>query len=256
MATARISGIAIDCPNAEELCAFYTALLGIERSAPDAFTIGDGIEVWFQQVERYHPPTWPTQERGQQIHLDIAAADIEAAATYAESVGARRAAVQPAEDKTDDDFIVMLDPAGHPFCFVPRHESVDGPVVDRADGNPPLSVRMPFMDCPDHNALADFYAALLGGTRIWQPDDEYAAVKTPQGFVLGFQRVANYQPSTWPTQERGQQVHLDLEVDDRDEMIEQARQLGATIADPNPGGHFTVMLDPAGHPFCLCDRSE
>jgi catechol 2,3-dioxygenase-like lactoylglutathione lyase family enzyme len=255
MAAPRISGIAIDCPDPEGLCAFYTSLLGIGRSAPDAFLIGEdpGVEIWFQEVRDYQPPTWPTQERGQQVHLDLATPDLEAAARYAESVGATRAAVQPADDKADDAFIVMLDPAGHPFCFVPHHEPMDGPVARREDGHPPMSVRMPFIDCPDHDALAGFYTSLLGGSRIWEPDDEYAAVRTPDGFVLGFQRVGDYRPPTWPAQERGQQIHLDIEVDDRQSMVEQATGLGATIADQNIGGSFTVMLDPVGHPFCFCD---
>jgi glyoxalase superfamily protein len=28
--------------------------------------------------------------------------------------------------------------------------------------------------------------------------------------------------------------------------------LGATKAEYQPGTTFRVMLDPAGHPFCLC----
>lgn len=110
----RVSGIAIDCPNAESLCGFYTSLLGIERSAPDAFMIGgdgeEGVEVWFQDVENYAPPTWPTQERGQQIHLDFECEDRASMIQRAIDLGATR---------MDDAsrFTVMLDPAGHPFCL-------------------------------------------------------------------------------------------------------------------------------------------
>lgn len=117
MAQARMSGIAIDCPSADELCAFYTALLGIERSSPDAFMIGgdgDGaVEIWFQEVENYVAPTWPTQERGQQIHFDIEVDDREAMVERAVGLGAKRMDVE-------DSFTVMLDPAGHPFCLCDR----------------------------------------------------------------------------------------------------------------------------------------
>jgi hypothetical protein len=120
MAKARVSGIAIDCPNAESLCAFYTALLGIERSSPDAFMIGgDGdsaVEVWFQEVENYVPPTWPTQERGQQIHFDIDCEDRQASVARAIELGAR-----VADDTPGQSFTVMIDPIGHPFCLCDRH---------------------------------------------------------------------------------------------------------------------------------------
>lgn len=108
------------------------------------------------------------------------------------------------------------------------------------------------IDCPDAEQLATFYSQLLA-VELSSPD----AFTIADGAVeVWFQQVENYQPPTWPTQERGQQVHFDLEVDDRDAMIARAKELGATLADPNPGGSFTVMLDPAGHPFCLCDRSQ
>ena len=117
MVTARVSGIAIDCPDVEALCAFYTGLLGIERSAPDAFMIGAGngdgrLEVWFQQVEDYQPPTWPSQERGQQIHFDLECDDRPGMIARAKELGAT-----VADENPGGRFTVMLDPAGHPFCL-------------------------------------------------------------------------------------------------------------------------------------------
>lgn len=118
MPNARISAIAIDCPNPDALCGFYTDLLGIERSSPDAFMLGDGLEVWFQQVEGYQPPTWPTQERGQQIHFDLDADDRPAMIGKAIGLGATVADPNPG-----GSFTVLLDPAGHPFCLCdPREE--------------------------------------------------------------------------------------------------------------------------------------
>lgn len=46
------------------------------------------------------------------MHLDIAAGDLSAAVAWAEDCGAERAAHQPQEG-----LVVMLDPAGHPFCL-------------------------------------------------------------------------------------------------------------------------------------------
>lgn len=62
----------------------------------------------------FAPPIWPTVSGGQQVmeHLDIAAADLDAAAQWALDHGATLADEQP-----NDDVRVCLDPDGHPFCF-------------------------------------------------------------------------------------------------------------------------------------------
>ena len=111
------------------------------------------------------------------------------------------------------------------------------------------------IDCPNAEALATFYSQLLD-IELSSPDAFILSGEGDHQVEVWFQQVENYQPPTWPTQQRGQQVHFDLEVDDRNAMIERATELGATMADPNPGGSFTVMLDPAGHPFCLCDPAQ
>jgi len=91
--------------------------LGIERSSPDAFMIGgDGesaVEVWFQEIENYAAPTWPTQERGQQIHFDLEVDDRETMVSRAVELGAKKMSVE-------ETFTVMLDPVGHPFCLCDR----------------------------------------------------------------------------------------------------------------------------------------
>ena len=46
-------------------------------------------------------------------------------------------------------------------------------------------------------------------------------------------------------------IHLDFEVDDLDEAVEHAKAVGATVASYQPQELVRVMLDPAGHPFCL-----
>ena len=50
----------------------------------------------------------------QQFHLDLHVDDLDEAAAYAESIGARRAA----NGDHSPNFIVFLDPSGHPFCLV------------------------------------------------------------------------------------------------------------------------------------------
>lgn len=105
------------------------------------------------------------------------------------------------------------------------------------------------IDCPDRTALAGFYHALLGYELV----PEHALLKNPHGPDIWFQEVEEYQPPTWPTQERGQQVHFDLFVTDLESAIRDAIAIGATdIPDQPTDQDFHVMLDPAGHPFCLC----
>jgi Glyoxalase-like domain len=47
------------------------------------------------------------------------------------------------------------------------------------------------------------------------------------------------------------EVHLDIAVEDLDEGVPWAVEAGATLAAHQPQAGVRVMLDPAGHPFCL-----
>jgi hypothetical protein len=46
-------------------------------------------------------------------------------------------------------------------------------------------------------------------------------------------------------------MHLDIEVSDLTAAVADAVELGAQEADFQPQQDVRVMLDPAGHPFCL-----
>lgn len=113
------------------------------------------------------------------------------------------------------------------------------------------------LDCRDSNQLADFYAALLG----WQKDTrnpEWIGVSVPgESPFLLFQQVADYMPPVWPDEpeQQRQMVHIDFAVNDVEQAIEHALNCGATQAPIQYSPHWTVMLDPAGHPFCLCHRN-
>jgi hypothetical protein len=47
------------------------------------------------------------------------------------------------------------------------------------------------------------------------------------------------------------QLHLDVAVDDLPAAVARAERLGARPASYQPQELVRVMLDPAGHPFCL-----
>lgn len=108
------------------------------------------------------------------------------------------------------------------------------------------------LDAPDVAVLARFYAALRGWT-IHHLDDD-ASLDVWEGVAyLSIQRNPDYVPPTWPTQPGAQQMmlHLDFEVTDLDAETERAVALGATLAAYQPQEDVRVLLDPAGHPFCL-----
>ena len=47
-------------------------------------------------------------------------------------------------------------------------------------------------------------------------------------------------------------LHLDIEVNDLEAAVALALAAGARLADYQPRADLRVLLDPAGHPFCLC----
>ena len=123
-ATSRISrprislqSVVLDTDDPRRLAEFYTALLGweIESVNDDWITItgGSAGQMDFQLALNHKAPTWPDNEVPQQSHLDLEVDDLDEAAAYAESIGAQRAI----SGDHRPDFIVFLDPSGHPFCL-------------------------------------------------------------------------------------------------------------------------------------------
>ncbi|MFE6307723.1 VOC family protein [Nocardiopsis sp. NPDC057823] len=115
----RPTAVTLDCADPLELAAFYsraTCLPLDPRSTADfaALEPGDGIALAFQRVDGYRPPRWPGQEVPQQIHLDFAVGDPDAAQAELLALGATAPAGQPNAER----WRVLLDPAGHPFCLV------------------------------------------------------------------------------------------------------------------------------------------
>jgi catechol 2,3-dioxygenase-like lactoylglutathione lyase family enzyme len=109
------------------------------------------------------------------------------------------------------------------------------------------------IDCPDPKALGEFYRDLAGLPLHEQ--DGYYYLGDEGGTMILLQPVEEFVPPTWPSQERGQQMHLDFRVADLEAAVAEARRLGATRPEHQPGPFWTVMLDPAGHPFCLAQTS-
>jgi catechol-2,3-dioxygenase len=109
------------------------------------------------------------------------------------------------------------------------------------------------LDAPDVDVLARFYSQLRGWS-IWKQDGDGAALDVGEGVAyLSIQRNPDYVRPVWPAVSGSQQMmlHLDFEVTDLDEAVARAVRLGAELAEHQPQDDVRVLLDPAGHPFCL-----
>ena len=109
------------------------------------------------------------------------------------------------------------------------------------------------IDTDDVATLTRFYAELRGWP-IWKLDDEGGALDLGEGVAyLGVQHNPDYVRPVWPAPEGAQQMmlHLDFQVTDLEGETARAVALGATLPEHQPQEDVRVLLDPAGHPFCL-----
>ena len=130
---------------------------------------------------------------------------------------------------------------------------------------PPLRIASVVIGGPDPVALAAFYERLLGWTVTEQygprpgfpPSDGWAMLRPAEGRAglggLAIQWEPDYEPPAWPPVAGQQQMmlHLDIAAEDLDAAAEWAVQAGARLAAQQPRESVRVLLDPAGHPFCL-----
>lgn len=106
---------------------------------------------------------------------------------------------------------------------------------------------------PDPRGLAAFYRDLLDWeVRVERP--EWVVLKPADGSTgISFQLEDGHVPPSWPAGpgEQQMQSHLDIAVDDLDAGVARAKALGASLAAYQPQDDVRVLVDPAGHPFCL-----
>jgi catechol 2,3-dioxygenase-like lactoylglutathione lyase family enzyme len=120
-----LDAIVLECKDVDALSEFYIQLLGWKKNYgedgewTDIISPSSGVKIAFQKNEDYISPVWPDQPGAQQqmAHLDFTVHDkkqMELAVQKAISCGAMKASVQYDAEK----WTTMIDPAGHPFCFV------------------------------------------------------------------------------------------------------------------------------------------
>lgn len=111
------------------------------------------------------------------------------------------------------------------------------------------------VDCDNEKRLQNFYGELLG----WEKCHLFGrpAVRSSTEVVFLFIEEPSYVRPVWPEENGRQQkqMHFDFQVDNVLKMAEKAEALGAVKAESQYGGDdFVTMLDPSGHPFCLCRK--
>lgn len=113
---ARRHHLILDCPDPMVAARFWSAVLGEPVTYADedfvvvsADTTTSGMA--FQRAPGNPAPTWPDPAVPQQLHVDVMVDDLDAADDAVLALGARRLA---------GGEHVYADPAGHPFCLIPR----------------------------------------------------------------------------------------------------------------------------------------
>jgi len=129
-----------------------------------------------------------------------------------------------------------------------------------------MTVTSVVIGAPEPRLLAAFYERLLGWPIVANeparpgcpPEDGWAMLRSPSDrgvMAISVQWEPDYEPPVWPPRAGAPAMMLDLDIqaDDGDvsKAVAWAVECGATLADEQPQDHTQVLLDPAGHPFCL-----
>lgn len=122
---------------------------------------------------------------------------------------------------------------------------------------PGIILKAIVLDCPDIQALSDFYIRMLGWKKDYVEEGEFLDIRSPLGGTkIAFQTNNYYVSPVWPEEPDAQQqmLHIDFSVQNKEDMeraVEHALSCGATKAESQFSDEWTVMLDPVGHPFCF-----
>jgi catechol 2,3-dioxygenase-like lactoylglutathione lyase family enzyme len=116
----------------------------------------------------------------------------------------------------------------------------------------PIELTEIVLDADEPRELGRFYHRLLGG-ELGDDDEHWVVLRFESMPTLAFAHEPLHRPPVWPARpdEPAMMLHLDFRVDDLVASVAHAVAAGAVEAEWQPQPHVRVMLDPAGHPFCL-----
>ena len=110
-----------------------------------------------------------------------------------------------------------------------------------------LEIATVTFDCADPDALAAWWAGVLGSEVNAVVPGEFVLVAREGGTTLGFQRVSDPTPGK-------NKAHLDLHGADMEAEVARAVELGAREIERNSFGddfRWVVLADPEGNAFCI-----
>jgi len=114
------------------------------------------------------------------------------------------------------------------------------------------------LDCANADVLGEFYSRLFGWEITARDGAGWLQLRNPQGGIgLNVQAEDTYEAPIWPEQpdRQAKMMHFEVLVDDLGAAVQRVRDLGGDEAGHQPTDRdrtrLRVMLDPAGHPFCL-----
>ena len=114
------------------------------------------------------------------------------------------------------------------------------------------------VDCADAEVLGAFYSRLLGWEVAARDGVGWLQLRNPEGGIgLNIQAEEAYEPPVWPEQpgHQAKMMHFEVFVNDLDAAVQRVLDSGGTEARHQPTDRdrsgLRIMLDPAGHPFCL-----
>ena len=114
------------------------------------------------------------------------------------------------------------------------------------------------LDTDNPDELSDFYQKLLGWEKRKYTVNSIVFNDHNDGmpFQLLFQYDKNYVRPVWPAEpgEQQQMAHLDFFVENLEEGVTHALSCGAILSPIQFSDSWRVMIDPAGHPFCICPK--
>lgn len=229
--------IDVPAPDFESSVAFWSAVSGYSPSARR------GAD---QEFLTLVPPAGDDHLRMQRvgeesprIHLDLHVPDPRVAADRAGTLGAT--------ELLDDGYVVMRSPGGLVFCLVDHPAAVAAPPASWPGGSRSI-VDQVCLDIPrsTFDPEAAFWQSLLAWPRAGSSYAEFERLVRPDGQALRvlLQRVGDQGPV---------RAHLDLACSSRERELLRHVGLGARVEADHDA--WTVMVDPAGMPYCLTDRS-
>jgi hypothetical protein len=135
-----------------------------------------------------------------------------------------------------------------------RSDWAAGRGADPGLGRPLVELGCVVIDCLDPEPVAEFWAAATGGEIVRRDAD--SVWLDVAGLPVIWRAVPEFRPPTWPAPEVPLQSHLDFWIDDLDAAEASLLALGAIPAPHSPPREdgLVVLLDPAGHPFCIGTR--